>query len=635
MKKIVKGSKVILAATIAVGGIVPIGTTGYLGGIVHATETSTVPIKVVNYEKVSKDFMNHVMEGNWSEAYLSFSPELKKYVPEEFLSTLFSQVTTQFGNVTSVTSVDVHNRIPFTKTEVSVEGEVSPFSVTLFVNEEGTIEDLYIPFYYGPSNYQKPTYDTGNYVEKEVVVGEGSSFPLAGTLTMPTGEGPFPAVVLVAGSGPQDQDVTTMSLKPFRDLAVGLASQGIAVIRYDKRTYAHNLKSAMNPTLTIKEESVYDALKAVDLLSNLDEIDQDKIFVLGHSQGGMELPMIIDEDKEGKIAGSIYAAAPSSKLEDLLLFQQKQALERAIEAGLPEEVVAQQKQIVAMYEEQIALLKNPAYSKENIPQNFALGNSYWWFDLVKYSATNTAKKQSNPSLFLQGVKDIQVPATELLGWKKALMHRSDVEYKMYPDLTHPLVNFNGVPTGAEYSLPANVPANFIDDIALWVKTGTLLNLSALYSDYQDNQYWSKPVEWAVKLGVLQNYLTGDKINPNEVVSEKELLTYVFSVLFPEKLTSDVYEVAKELNIQVKGNEDALIRRGDVATTLVRAITLVEVTEGQAIQWLYDQGISTGYPNKDGDYEKTVQSFRPDDSLTRAQSLAFLYRIVTEYMNQNK
>ena len=141
---------------------------------------------------------------------------------------------------------------------------------------------------------------------------------MPGTLTVPNGKGPFPAIVLVHGSGPNDRDESIGANKPFRDLAYGLATHGIAVLRYDKRTHVHPEQFA-NIVFTVKEETIDDALSAVALLRTTAHIDPTRICVLGHSLGGMLIPRIGLADN--RVAGLIVLAGATMPLGDTMLRQ--------------------------------------------------------------------------------------------------------------------------------------------------------------------------------------------------------------------------------------------------------------------------------------------------------------------------
>ena len=146
---------------------------------------------------------------------------------------------------------------------------------------------------------------------------------LPGTLLIPKGEGPFPAVVLVQGSGPSDRDETVMNLKPFRDLAEGLAAQGVAVYRFDKRTYVYGEEMAADTQGTLVDESIEDAVNAVQLLARQDRIDPARIWVLGHSLGGNAVPAIARSLREQPVdaCGFILMAA-SPRPRDVLIREQ-------------------------------------------------------------------------------------------------------------------------------------------------------------------------------------------------------------------------------------------------------------------------------------------------------------------------
>src|SRR4051794_11541515 len=158
-----------------------------------------------------------------------------------------------------------------------------------------------------------------HFTEEPVVVGSGE-WALPGTLTLPTGTGPFPAVVLVHGSGPHDRDETIGPNKPFRDLAWGLAAQGVAVLRYEKRTHEHPAKlMPLKEKLTIREESVDDAVAAVALLRKQKEVDGKRIFVVGHSLGAIVAPKVAA--LEPAVAGIVLLAGSPRPFEDIILDQ--------------------------------------------------------------------------------------------------------------------------------------------------------------------------------------------------------------------------------------------------------------------------------------------------------------------------
>src|SRR5205085_5456531 len=164
------------------------------------------------------------------------------------------------------------------------------------------------------ADYKAPSYvNPESFTEKQVKVGKGE-WELPATLTIPKGDGPFPALVLVHGSGPHDRDETIGPNKPFRDLAEGLASRGVAVLRYDKRSLVSPLGIR-----TVNEEVVEDAKAAIELLSAEPRIDRRRIIVLGHSLGGTLAPRIAAEDP--RTAGIVILAGAARPFEDLLVEQ--------------------------------------------------------------------------------------------------------------------------------------------------------------------------------------------------------------------------------------------------------------------------------------------------------------------------
>lgn len=165
-----------------------------------------------------------------------------------------------------------------------------------------------------PPDYAAPE----RFQEEEVVLGEGS-LAVPGTLTIPRSPEPHPAVLLLAGSGPLDRDSTVGPNKPFEDLAWGLASLGIAVVRFNKVTFAHGEALSMLAAFTVKDEYMTDAHAVVSLLANRPGVDARRIFVLGHSLGGTVAPRVAAA--EPHVAGLIIAASGAEPLQRAILRQ--------------------------------------------------------------------------------------------------------------------------------------------------------------------------------------------------------------------------------------------------------------------------------------------------------------------------
>jgi dienelactone hydrolase len=311
---------------------------------------------------------------------------------------------------------------------------------------------------YSPPGYVHPA----SFHERAVTVGH-APWALPGTLTLPNGRGPFPAVVLVAGSGPDDRNETVGADEPFRDIAWGLASRGIAVLRYDKRTLVYGAKIAALTQFTVQDEFVTDAKAAVSLLSGLPRIDHHHIYVLGHSEGGMMAPEIARQDSH--VAGIIIAAGPTRPFVDVyvsqIVYLQSRGLATAAQVAAAKKAAAQIKALTPAGSGRAGdILGAPA--------------SYWLY-LRGYHDTAVAQKLTIPMLIMQGARDYQVTLTDYRGWRKALAGKSHVTFKRYAGLFHPFIpvpagNPPGLATPAAYNQPGHVSPTAIRDLASWIES---------------------------------------------------------------------------------------------------------------------------------------------------------------------
>jgi len=297
---------------------------------------------------------------------------------------------------------------------------------------------------------------------RQVPIGVGSP-ALTGTLTLPAGKGPFPAVVLVSGSGPNDQNETIGPNHPFLDIALGLAARGIASLRYDKRT--HDYPRSVDPaTFTLTQEYVPDALAAIRLLQHEPNIDPRRIFVLGHSQGGTYAPLIAKDAPQ--VAGVILLAAGAERIDQALLRQARYL------ATLPGAIGANAKTQLPFIAAEVAQIDNPATLEKDKPGTILLGGAgpAYFLSGFRYDEVATARSIPQPLLFLQGDRDYQVTvADDLDVWLKGLRGRRNVTVVQFPKADHLFLDGTGPPTPLDYATAGRVDPKVIATIVAWVE----------------------------------------------------------------------------------------------------------------------------------------------------------------------
>jgi dienelactone hydrolase len=419
--------------------------------------------KPVDRTAAAEAWVDLLVAGKYADAEKQLDAAMTRALPEGKLKETWEGLAAQVGPFQKRTVSRADQQGGFDLVFVTCQFEKTPLAVKVVFDKDGKVGGLWFVPTDQSAEYQLPAYAKPNaYTEREVTVGQGE-WALPGTLTVPKGEGPFPAVVLVHGSGPQDRDETIGPNKPFRDLSAGLATRGMAVLRYEKRTKEHGADMlATLDRLTVKEETVDDALAAVALLRKTKEIDPERIFVLGHSQGGTFAPRIGAADP--KIAGLIIMAGTVRPLEDILVDQLSYVL--PLEVKDPAEVAKQ----LAVVKEQVARVKDPKLSIDTPRDKLPLGvPASYWLDVRDYDPAKAAQALKQRILVLQGGRDYQATTADFDLWKAALAGRKNVTLKLYPNLNHLFAPGNGKATPAEYMKGGqHVSEEVIADIAGWI-----------------------------------------------------------------------------------------------------------------------------------------------------------------------
>jgi dienelactone hydrolase len=400
--------------------------------------------------------------GDFAAAVGDFDATMQKVLPADKLKTTWESVTQQFGPFQKAADPRTEIKGQFVFVYVPCQFEKGPLDVRVVFNAEKRIGGLQFLPPKPAVEYKWPAYvHPERFRDSDVIVGAGTPWELPGTLTLPVGPGPFPAVVFVHGSGSHDRDESIGPNKPFRDLAGGLASQGVAVLRYEKRTRQHGAKLTKE-TITVRDEVLDDALAAVALLRQTKGIDPARVFVLGHSLGATMAPKLATLDPQ--LAGIVVMAGAARPIEDLIVEQMTYI------AGLKGEPNAESKAKLAKVQEQAARVKDPKLSPDTPAAELPLGvPAAYWLSFRGYDPAAVAAALKVPVLVLHGDRDYQVTSADFELWRKALADKPTARLKRYSNLNHLFMDGTGKATPDEYQKEGHVAENVVEEIAGWVR----------------------------------------------------------------------------------------------------------------------------------------------------------------------
>lgn len=422
------------------------------------TTAAPSPAPAENPEAAAVALAEALRDGRWEDAAARFDDAVRQALPAERLAQVWQQLVGQVGPLSEIGGTSRTDAPPHVLVVVDLRFRDAELGLKIAFDERGRVAGLFfLPAQRARPEWQPPPYARPDaFREKEVTVGSGE-WALPGTLTMPVGPGPHPAVVLVHGSGPHDRDETIGPNKPFCDLAWGLASRGVAVLRYEKRTKAHAARLASARSITLNEEVVDDAVAAVALLRRTSGVDPRRVYVLGHSLGAMLAPKI-GRAAPG-VAGLVLLAGPARPVSELLLEQFRYL------AGLDGEVSPEEQAQIDEVARALARVRDGSAPDDEPLLGVTAG---YWREFERYDAPADAAALKLPMLILQGGRDYQVTVADFELWKRKLGKRRDVVLELYPDLNHLFMTGAGRSTPAEYDAPGHVAEDVVRDVATWV-----------------------------------------------------------------------------------------------------------------------------------------------------------------------
>ncbi len=421
----------------------------------------TAILSQIPHETAARKFLDHLIREEVDEMMEMTSNDFRKAVTIEQMEEIASGLEIQLGRFKSV------NRVVF---ETSNDYEIV-ILVCEFENMElgarivfdgnmmvGGFQFVMPP----PEKYaDPPAYADSDLFTEEALFVDCGDIKLPAIFTMPKNHDKVPVIVLVHGSGAHDADETIGPNKIFRDLAWGLASRGIAVLRYEKRTFQHAGTLDIQ-SMTVWEETGQDAVYAIKTASMQKGVDPDKVYLLGHSLGGLMAPRIAQ--KATNIKGIISMAGTPRYLFEIIPEQVEYLLKLrndTSEASLKE---------LTLMKERVESLKdkrlNPGaeYSESffNMPPSYLK-------DINKHNIGKIAANLPQRILVLHGKRDYQITMDDFNEWKKALAKHHDSSFIIYPELNHLFFKGEGDTSGPEeYFVENNVDEQVIINISGWI-----------------------------------------------------------------------------------------------------------------------------------------------------------------------
>ncbi len=413
-------------------------------------------IAVGLYADLADKITDMLINEQFTECEELYSKEMSEVLLPGRLESVWHSLIESTGTFEKLVDKKSDKREEFTAYTITLKFENVYMDLLLTISNDEKLSGIYFKPSQHTTNFEIPPYTDAKAMIEEDVEFDCQGYMIKGTITIPKNMRSFPIIIMATGSGPNDRDETLASNKPFRDLAYGLASQGVATFRYDKRTKNYPIIVKEIPGFNIDDEYLTEVNAAFDFISK--KWKGRNIYFLGHSMGAFVAPKIMTSDKA--FQGAIMLAANARPTEDLVLEQVQYIMD--IKGKVD-------KADLALIKAQLKEVKKITSLDVEIAEPLLLGLSKeYWYSLNSYDQIAVAEEVEKPILVLQGERDYQVTMTDFNLWKKYYDGEDNWDFKSYPTLNHLFIAGQGPSQPSEYMKAGFVAEDVINDIARWV-----------------------------------------------------------------------------------------------------------------------------------------------------------------------
>jgi dienelactone hydrolase len=401
-------------------------------------------------ESAARRFVDHLFAEEYVAAQSLFTESVRSQATPAILERMRLGFAAAGGTFREIDGVETGVRSGLTTVTLTLRLERTTAWLRVAVTEAVELQSAVIAGEYERASYVDPE----SFEATEHTLDPGGC-RLGATVTRPTDVDRAPGVVIVHGSGPSDRDLTIGANKPYRDLAEGLSSRGIAVLRYDKRTHVCNVPPA---EYTVDRVTVEDAVHALSWFRDQNGVRSDDVTVVGHSLGAMMAPEIAARD--GQVAGAVGLATPARQLTEIFLDQVDHL------ATVGEYTLSGVEQQRTQWQRAAEQIRSGNYEDDEPLLAFT---GAFWRSIEGYDPVERAGSLSVPQHYLQGGRDYQVRMEgDFAEWQAAFGDDASVALSAYDPLNHVFLPGQGPSVPEAYNVPNEVPESVVADLATWL-----------------------------------------------------------------------------------------------------------------------------------------------------------------------